>query len=438
MINKLELLINDLVLIFIFIIISIFYYNLNNNSTDHNIITSYYGDNTNNPNSGIAYMVETNGYSGIYEQSSNTNWPSVSEYRYNSSKSACENGSTLLFNSTSNQITVNSNKTDKCYIYFDKRPTTLSTRAIFDNDDPKISSKGTPNFNSNSGTDEGMYSAQDDYGTSYYFRGAVSDNWVKFAGFYWRIIRVTGNNSTKLLFSGSTAPTSSSAVHIQGTTTSIGSYAYNSTWTDNMYAGYMYTSGTVHGLTNSSTAKTTLESWYYNNLISYQNYIDDIIYCNDRSPSTSETTSNGSGGTGTTITYYGYYIRNINKLSPTLICPTKSDAFTVDDEINGNGALTYPIGLITADEGWMAGEGFGVGSIENYLNFGINLMTMTPYGYVYSTEYALKVIQINGYNGGMLDLQYTGFNEYINPVISLKSTVSATGSGTWNDPYIVQ
>ena len=79
--NKVNILIIFIVLLMLFIVYNSF--KTNTYLDSHNIITSYYGDNTNNPNSGIAYMVETNGYSGIYEQSSNTNWPSVSEYRYN-------------------------------------------------------------------------------------------------------------------------------------------------------------------------------------------------------------------------------------------------------------------------------------------------------------------------------------------------------------------
>jgi hypothetical protein len=85
-----------------------------------------------------------------------------------------------------------------------------------------IAAKGTPNFANVATTDEGMYAAPDDYGTSYYFRGAVSNNWVKFAGIYWRIVRINGNNTVKLVYSGTTAPTEAQKVVMTGTGTQIG------------------------------------------------------------------------------------------------------------------------------------------------------------------------------------------------------------------------
>ena len=51
-------------------------------------------------------------------------------------------------------------------------------------------------------TNSGLYKAEDDDGGSFYFRGNVSNNWVEFGGFYWRIVRINGDGSIRLLYSG--------------------------------------------------------------------------------------------------------------------------------------------------------------------------------------------------------------------------------------------
>ena len=69
-------------------------------------------------------------------------------------------------------------------------------------------------------SDKGLYESVDDYGTTYYYRGNVTNNYVKFAGYYWRVIRINGDGSIRLLFAG----TDPSKI---GTTATIGSYNYN-------------------------------------------------------------------------------------------------------------------------------------------------------------------------------------------------------------------
>ena len=48
-------------------------------------------------------------------------------------------------------------------------------------------------------TNEGINKTQDDYGTSYYYRGSADNNYVQFANMCWRIVRVTGNGAIKLV-----------------------------------------------------------------------------------------------------------------------------------------------------------------------------------------------------------------------------------------------
>ena len=99
-----------------------------------------------------------------------------------------------------------------------------------------IVAKGTPNFAKiapNSDEEDGLYAAEDDEGTSYYYRGAVRNNYVSFAGFTWRIIRRNGDGSVRMIYSGkSTSDT--------GTSVTIGNSQYNSKYWDPAYVGYKY------------------------------------------------------------------------------------------------------------------------------------------------------------------------------------------------------
>ena len=216
----------------------------------------------------------------------------------------------------------------------------------------------TPNFSSAATTNEGLYKAEDDLGTSYYFRGAVDNNWVKFGkdssgnDIYWRIIRINGDGSIRMIYSGTTAPTSSTATVMTGTGTQIGTSVFNSSYNNPAYVGYMYTTSAQHGNSTSSTIKTTVDNWYKTTTLetdaTTKSLVADQIFCNDRSATTSSSGTPGeiSGSMSySTDYYYGAYVRLITNKAPILTCPTDSDKFTVNTS-NGNGALTYPVGLL--------------------------------------------------------------------------------------------
>ena len=96
-----------------------------------------------------------------------------------------------------------------------------------------IKSKGIPDFSKTATTDEGLFMAEDDEGESYYYRGAVKNNYVSFAGNIWRIIRRNGDGSIRMIYSGkSTSDT--------GETVTIGSSQFNSKYWDPTYVGYKY------------------------------------------------------------------------------------------------------------------------------------------------------------------------------------------------------
>ena len=260
-------------------------------------------------------------------------------------------------------------------------------------------------------------------GVTYYYTGANPNNWVQFGEFWWRIIRINGDGSIRMIYQGTSANTT-------GTGTQIGTRAFNSSYNNNMYVGFKYTSGQVHGTGTNSTilgasSSSSLNTWYQNNLADEAEYIDgNAGFCGDRTPSTSGSSSNGSGGTGTTATYYGAYIRLDSNNNPSLQCSDSRDIYTTTDSSTGNKSLTYPIGLLTADEYVLAGSG------NSYLDVGINYWTMSPCRFDGSDA---RVFDVNWFGG--LDSSSVTSAYGVRPVINLKSAIAISGSGTTGDPY---
>ena len=293
-------------------------------------------------------------------------------------------------------------------------------------------------------TTVGVYKTEDDIGDSYYFRGDVENNYVYFAGFYWRIIRINGDGTIRMIYAGTSAhengydDSSTNDMH-------IGRSAFNSSENNNAYVGYMYGTvgasdyATTHANTNDSTIKIMLDNWYTNNIKDTvdEQYIVDAIYCNDRE------LSSGTG-TGTTVTYYKPYERLSTNKTPSLKCSQVNDRFTKETTISGvlgNGALTYPIGLITADEASYAGVGtFGFGSEGGnyYLYSGTWYWTMSSLGVTEPGE--LKAEEFIVHTPGILSYRtgYSGSDRYrgtVRPVISISGTALNAGTGTKNDPF---
>ena len=292
---------------------------------------------------------------------------------------------------------------------------------------------------SNKNTTEALLaSTVDDYGTSYYFRGAVKNNYVEFANKCWRIVRITGDGSVKLVLhndnkAGAANPCSSANNSTNAAFARYSGKAYESVFNlnddDNAYVGFMYgTAGasdyaSAHANTNKSRILTNLETWYTNNLASYESKLADTIWCNDKS------TVSGGPGYGTNSTDYAAYNRLDSTKQPTLKCPNdnngvKLSKFTVDDTTNGNGNLTYKIGLLTADEIAFSGSIYDNYNRSTYLqeNTGTNYWwSLSPYRF---TNY----VWIWGVNSGRFVYE-TGRGYGVRPSISLKSTTKVTGDG---------
>ncbi len=326
---------------------------------------------------------------------------------------------------------------------------------------------------SNKNTTEALLaSTEDDYGTSYYFRGAVKNNYVEFANKCWRIVRIIGDGSVKLVLHNdntagaanpcSSANNSTNAAFARYSGTTYTS-AFNEKVNDNAYVGFMYGQAgasdyaSTHANTNKSTILTNLEKWYTNNLATYESKLADTIWCNDKSTFTTYTSGStyGTGlGYGTNQTGYGAYNRiyggnPASYASPSLICPNdnnggKLSKFTVSDTTNGNGNLTYKIGLLTADELAFAGFKDGYNNCSTYLqeNTGKNWWWSLSPDFFKGSAYTWYInsgsLQTHTTNSGYLFYFNVGKNNgCIRPSISLKSTTNVTGEGTSENPYKV-
>ena len=287
-----------------------------------------------------------------------------------------------------------------------------------------------------------LYTSTENGTTVYYFAGNATDNWVKFGknesnqDLYWRIIRTNSDGSVRLLYHG-TSTTATDAY--------IGTSEFNTTYNNPMYVGYMYgTSGSLvnnRTNTNNSTIKTTIDTWYTRNLEAkgYTKYLSTTaVYCNDR--------SNPAGGynTGNSTFYYGASTRLDTNKTPSYDCATTEDKFTVDTS-TGNGKLTYPIALMTADEVSFAGgltwtnaptwyyynsaKGSSTGSTFWWL------LSPSAWGGSYAFVFSVGGSSYPGY----LDYDNVYSSYGVRPAISLKSCIKySTGDGSAGTPYTIE
>ena len=189
--------------------------------------------------------------------------------------------------------------------------------------------------------------------------------------------------------------------------------------------------------TTNSTAKTQVDNWYNSNLSSYTNYIEDTIYCNDRSISNLGGFNPDGGNTpnSSSFLYFSSDTRKDNYI-PSLECSRMQDRFTVSSS-KGNGALTYPVGLITSDEVMYAGGKTGTTNSNTtyYLYTNFAYWTISPNDYRGSYAY---VNEMNRY--GYFDETGVYFTNGLRPVISISpnSALESGSDGTATNPYVVQ
>lgn len=271
-------------------------------------------------------------------------------------------------------------------------------------------------------TGSGLYKSTDDDGDSYYFRGNVN-NYVSFANQLWRVIRVNGDGTIRLLYN-----------------TDIDKSVFNNAHDDEKYSGYTYDNENVctkenpcissfdaknnlfvnnMNMTNSDV-KTYLENWYISNLKLYDNYISLDSYCND-------TTYVVSGNNY----YYGAYDRIYKQYQPSLKCPDTSQLY--------GGNYKLKIGLMTADEANYAGLNMKTphATNNNYLYYSSNWWFMTS-GWKYITSSATSTAGLNT-TIGITPQIFVAYTFYVRPVINLKSnTLITSGDGSLSNPYVIK
>ena len=352
-------------------------------------------------------------------------------------------------------------------------------------------------------TDETTFAGtEDSFGISYYYRGKSTNNFVQFAGMCWRIVRIEGNGNIKLtLYNRNGTSCSTTGNNLAFIPNINGDYttSFNDNGNDNAHVGYKYgTTGSTsfmqtHYPINDSVILTQLKDWYDKKLRTYDSYIADTVWCNDKkrgsdgrtpeyAPYSYETSAfASSSGYGTNLTLYAGTIRNmktstgtstdtrnksniagyqqftnidISSATPSLKCEIPAEYnilsnFTAGTTKEGNKTLNgYKIGLLTLDEVIYAG-----GSVlrpngkyylmENASATGSTLMegwwTMTPAGFFSLGDTARAIMfYVNDNGTGLISYTYADYPLGIRPAISLKPTVKISGgNGTASSPYVI-
>ena len=294
----------------------------------------------------------------------------------------------------------------------------------------------------------------------YYYRGDADkvNNNIIFNNMCWKIIRTTENGGVKIIYNGT--PTDGKCEIQTGEAIQIGTSKFNDNAKDNAYVGYMYgtagssTYAATHANTNESTIKKYIDSWYKTNFDeSATSKLEDTIFCNDRSTKAYDAntigntsySSYGDLGYGKNKTLYGAAHRasyNSNNPNPSLVCQNQNDKFTVESK-NGNGKLTYPVGLITLDEVVLAGFNTHDSNTSDYSDTTNYLYTKTSY-WTFSpvTLDSVGTAYVGRVTGtvGLVNSDAVSGAHGVRPVVSLAddTLVNSNGDGTSTNPYVVK
>ena len=237
---------------------------------------------------------------------------------------------------------------------------------------------------------------------TYYFRGAVENNYVSFAGFTWRIIRINEDNTIRII--------------MQDGINDDTKYAFNSKYDDYMYMYY-----------TNSEAKTILENWYQaniGNIAEYANHVSSgSYYCEQAKAQVSPNNSQILSGNAV-MTVVG------SKYVPDFKCTTDG---------NGKGLVDTSIGMITYDEILFSG-GYHSTTINSfiYLYADIGSWTMSPAGYSKRNNAAYWTSQDWTLSDGKTSASDVSGKIPIRCVLVLNANTLVTGTGTSSDPYVVE
>ena len=298
-----------------------------------------------------------------------------------------------------------------------------------------------------------MSATLDDYGISYYYRGNVVDNYVNFAGMCWKVVRIEGDGSTKLILEDqdSTCATSDGNWNIPtitGGTTKTGNFGYTQYYENTLTASdgtrnsnEIYSINYLNGGTNNDKSMATAFKNFQTGPLA--NYLDKLKagdWClNDKAYATSS--DNAAPLTSQemldkqikgTIFYYDSIVRLGGKTpkEPTLKCNgTNMSKFA--------GNTDMYVGTLTADEIVYAGGKVNIANPDYYLindyqkSNGLYFWSLSPFSFVDSYDSAFFV-DSNGY----FDSNWVNSIISFRPAVSLKSSIQITGGdGTKENPY---
>lgn len=226
--------------------------------------------------------------------------------------------------------------------------------------------------------DEGLIASTDDDGTTYYFRGNVANNYVTFAGLTWRIVRINGDGSVRLV--------------LDDVADTLANYN---------------TENESYETFNQTDLFTSLTTYYDSTLSSYDSYIANTRFCSE------------SGKTDNT---YNAYTRIVTNQIPTFNCLGER--------------YTSKIGILSVDEIVFAGALYGEENTDYYLyNEEIDNLWWTS-SLSKNDDDNFYPFLVNE-NGELVDNINGSLYRNFRPVISLNRNVTVSGSGTVDDPYAV-
>ena len=283
---------------------------------------------------------------------------------------------------------------EKIYNVNVTRKAAVQNVSIFGKQFEVVDAEPTLTTSSNNTSDaSGLYksTATNTGNPTYYFRGNVTNNYVKFAGQTWRIVRINEDGTIRIV--------------MQDGINDNTKYRFNSNYNNYTYMYY-----------TNSEAKTQLESWYQTNIGSKKdldkNVASGAYYCEQAKAKYDDSYTSGSA----TMTTY-------NKYTPDFKCIADG---------NNKGVVNASVGLLTYDEIVYAGGYRGQSNNSYYLCNNTYFWTMSPAGFASGNSSVWYVYATGGiYNRNVYNV------DAVRPVLNLTADTLATGSGTSSDPFVI-
>lgn len=273
-------------------------------------------------------------------------------------------------------------------------------------DDNKIVT--TPPVFSNLHTDSGLFKYEDgmEGGVIYFFRGNVNNNYVYFAGNYWRILQLDDYMNVRLILDSDI-----------GTTSGWQGSEDISDLDDALYKiDY-----------DNSLIKPIVDDWFNNNIANNQTYLNLIReskFCIDLSYKAMT-----SSGSHNDVYYFGAYIRvglDTGNYQPEFTCPT-------------NYLRSYNVGIIGADEVSFAGGYFNTNNANFFLksnNVSVDTWSISPSYYDSTLGAGMFLLGANGRLNDWTSSKTLTTERGIRPVITLDGSLIISGDGTYDKPYV--